>query len=290
MMSREISSRIEEAVYRGLREAGVELAGDVMQALQTAVEQEDPAASGAVVLKRILENLDTAKRTRLPMCQDTGMVMAFIDIGEDLCLPIGRIKMAVEKGAERAYEDGSFRKSVVAEPVFERVNTGNNLPLISYIESVPGNTISIHLLMKGFGSENCSGLAMLNPTTGAAGVEEAILSIIKKAGGKPCPPIVVGVGIGGTSDRAALLSKRALLREIGSSNPDERYAELERSVLEKVQGIGIGSGGLGGKITALGLMIEEEATHIAGLPVAVSINCWADRKVHIEIDSEGNTI
>ena len=290
MMSREISSRIEEAVYRGLREAGVELAGDVMQALQTAVEQEDPAASGAVVLKRILENLDTAKRTRLPMCQDTGMVMAFIDIGEDLCLPIGRIKMAVEKGAERAYEDGSFRKSVVAEPVFERVNTGNNLPLITYIESVPGNTISIHLLMKGFGSENCSGLAMLNPTTGAAGVEEAILSVIKKAGGKPCPPIVVGVGIGGTSDRAALLSKRALLREIGSANPDERYAELERSVLEKVQGIGIGSGGLGGKITALGLMIEEEATHIAGLPVAVSINCWADRKVHIEIDSEGNTI
>ncbi len=285
-----MSSRIEEVVYRGLREAGVELAGDVMQALQTAVQQEDPAASGAVVLKRILENLETAKRTRLPMCQDTGMVMAFIDIGEDLCLPVGRIKKAVEKGAERAYEDGSFRKSVVTEPVFERVNTGNNLPLISYIESVPGNTISIHLLMKGFGSENCSGLAMLNPTTGAAGVEEAILSVIKKAGGKPCPPIVVGVGIGGTSDRAALLSKRALLREIGSANPDERYAELERSVLEKVQGIGIGSGGLGGKITALGLMIEEEATHIAGLPVAVSINCWADRKVHIEIDSEGNTI
>ncbi len=286
----DLEKKLEETVYARLLVAGVELSEDVLSALHSAVRHEAAENSGSVVLSHILKNLSIAKEQRLPMCQDTGMVLAFVDIGEELTVSLGRIKAALERGIERAYEDGSFRKSVVDEPVFDRKNTKTNLPAIIYFESVPGATISIHLLMKGFGSENCSGLEMLNPTKGAEGVEDAVVSIMKKAGGKPCPPVVVGVGIGGTSDRAAILSKRALTRELGSIHEDLRYAELERAIFDRIQGLGIGAGGLGGTVTALGVMIEAEATHIAGLPVAVSINCWADRKAEMVFDREGDLL
>lgn len=283
----ELEKNLEETVYRRMLTAGVELSDDVHDALKMAFEREESANSGSIVLENILKNLAIAKEKRLPMCQDTGMVLGFVDIGEELTVSLGVIKGAIERGIERAYEDGSFRKSVVAEPVFDRDNTKTNLPAVIYFESVPGDTISVHLLMKGFGSENCSGLEMLNPTKGPSGVEDAVVSIMGKAGGKPCPPVVVGVGIGGTSDRAAILSKRALTRKVGTYHQDPRYAGLERSIFDRIQGLGVGAGGLGGIITTLGVMIESEATHIAGMPVAVSINCWADRKAEMVFDKKG---
>lgn len=287
MSTNTIYTTIEQLVCDRLRIAGVELPSDVLSAIKGAAESHDCSPGGELVLEKILENLEIAERSRLPMCQDTGMVVAFLDIGEDASLQLGKVKRAVDAGIKKAYQEGSFRKSVVQEPLFTRENTGTNLPAVIHVEIVPGDGIGIHLLMKGFGSENCSGLRMLNPTAGPGGVVEAVVDIMRAAGGKPCPPVILGVGIGGTSERAAVLSKRALLREVGSKNSDIRYADLEERILAEVQDLQIGPGGFGGAHTALGVLIEQEATHIAGLPVAVSINCWADRKVHIQLDAAG---
>ncbi len=286
MREDETVQKIEQLVYERLLIAGVELPEDVHAALRSAAA----GAEDSVILQAILKNLEIAEQTRLPMCQDTGMAVVFLGIGEELSVCLGDIRRAVDRGIARAYTDGSFRKSVVEESVFQRTNTGNNLPAVYHVEIVAGDHLSVDILMKGFGSENCSSLRMLNPTAGEDGVVDAVVSIMRAAGGKPCPPVVLGVGIGGTSDRAAVLSKKALLREVGSTHRDSRYAALEQRILEAVQALGIGPGGFGGEPTALGVMIEQEATHIAGLPVAVSINCWADRKVHIELDREGREL
>lgn len=284
-------SEIEEKVSSGLKKAGVNLPEDITAALlemRQHYHMNFPDSLGEHVLTSIQENLEIAAREQLPMCQDTGLVWALVTLGSEAPVALKDIHAAVYSGVEKAYREGSFRKSMVEEPVFERRNTKNNLPPIIYTEIVEGGVFSIDLLMKGFGSENCSGLVMVNPTSGADGVVSAVLDIVRKGGGKPCPPIVVGVGIGGTADRALYLSKKALTRELGEPHADPRYAALEERITEAVNQTGIGPGGLGGDVTALGVMLEAEPTHIAGMPVGVTINCWADRKVRINFFPENS--
>ncbi|MGD1821318.1 MAG: fumarate hydratase [Pleomorphochaeta sp.] len=231
-----------------------------------------------VVLNSILENLQLSKKTKIPMCQDTGMFDVFVDIGRDNKSQLKDIETAIKKACALASEKGNYRKSVVSEPVFDRNNTKTNLPPIITYNLVEGKDIEVNVLLKGFGSENCCGVKMLNPTVGKEGVIEAVVDIVKKAGGKPCPPICVGIGLGGTMERAAYLSKRALIRDVSKQNDDCNYSKLEKEILYKLNETKIGSGGFGGVTTALLVQIEQEPTHIAGLPLAVSINCWADRK------------
>lgn len=279
-------SEIEQAVYNAVLKSGVILPGDVKEALKKAIlnetENETSIKSrGSAVITKILENLEAAEKMHIPMCQDTGMVVVFADIGTDASVDLSDIDKAVHAGIESAFLDGFFRKSIVLDPVFQRENTHNNLPALIYHQLVPGRQLTLQLMLKGFGSENCSGLAMLNPTAGVQGVIDAVTKIVSEAGGKPCPPIIVGIGIGGTADRAMQLSKRALFRDVMDEHPDNNYAGLENQILNQLNKLNIGPGGLGGVTTAMAVKIEAESTHIAGLPVGVSISCWADRKQKI---------
>jgi len=272
--------KLAERIQDALMHAVVELDEPVLDLIQRAYAQEERKPAQAV-LDAILKNLELAKETSLPMCQDTGLLLVFADVGRTCPLSLGSIEASIMEGCETAVQQAYFRRSIVAEPVFDRTNTQNNLPPAIWWNLVEGSGLKIQILLKGFGSENCSSVRMLNPTGGKEAVVEAVMQIVQKAGGKPCPPIFVGVGLGGTMDRAAYLSKRALLRDVREANSDERYAALEQEILAAIQTLGIGSGGLGGSITALHVAIEQESTHIAGLPLAVSINCWADRKATI---------
>jgi fumarate hydratase subunit alpha len=279
-------SDIEQSVYNAVCKAGVILPGDVKQSLEKAVTDEADhelsiESRGSAVIGRILENLDAAEKMHIPMCQDTGMVVVFADIGTEAPVTLSDIDKAINTGIETAYADGFFRKSIVLDPVFQRKNTGNNLPAVIYHQLVPGNQLILQIMLKGFGSENCSGLAMLNPTAGIQGVIDTVTKIVSDAGGKPCPPIIAGIGIGGTADRAMQLSKRALFRDVSDEHHDSNYAELEKRILTQLNGLNIGPGGLGGVTTAMAVKIEAESTHIAGMPVGVSISCWADRKCRI---------
>ncbi len=272
--------KLAERIRDALMHAVVELDEDVLDSIKRAYGQEEREPAKAV-LDAILKNLELAKETGLPMCQDTGLLLVFADVGRTCPLSLGSIEASIMEGCETAVQQAYFRRSIVAEPVFDRTNTQNNLPPAIWWNLVEGSGLTLRILLKGFGSENCSSVRMLNPTGGKEAVVEAVRQIVQKAGGKPCPPIFVGVGLGGTMDRAAYLSKRALLRDVRLANSDARYAALEQEILASIQTLGIGSGGLGGTITALHVAIEQESTHIAGLPLAVSINCWADRKATI---------
>ncbi|HAP57237.1 MAG TPA: fumarate hydratase [Sphaerochaeta sp.] len=272
--------KLAERIRDALMHAVVELDEDVLDLIKRAYGQEEREPAKAV-LDAILKNLELAKETGLPMCQDTGLLLVFADVGRTCSLSLGSIEASIMEGCETAVQQAYFRRSIVAEPVFDRTNTQNNLPPAIWWNLVEGSGLTLRILLKGFGSENCSSVRMLNPTGGKEAVVEAVRQIVQKAGGKPCPPIFVGVGLGGTMDRAAYLSKRALLRDVRQANSDARYAALEQEILASIQTLGIGSGGLGGTITALHVAVEQESTHIAGLPLAVSINCWADRKATI---------
>jgi fumarate hydratase subunit alpha len=241
------------------------------------------------VLRMIIENLQIANDRGIPMCQDTGMVIAFIESGPDVPLSDKEILDALDQGIKIAARDGFFRNSVVDDPVFERTNTGTNLPAVVHWMPTTVRGLRFRLMLKGFGSENCSALKMLNPTAGPDGVVSAVSEMVRSAGGKPCPPIVLGVGIGGTAERALQLSKIALLRKTGEPHPEPAYAELEQRIEEAVHRLEIGPGGFGGPLTALGVAIEHEPTHIAGLPVAVSISCWADRKADVRFGGSDGT-
>lgn len=278
-----------ERVKTTLMDASIHLEEGLVKQLQwmsseTARKMEEAPTERAAyeasleVLAMIQENLRLADVNKMAMCQDTGMVVAFVEIGTAVPLSMHAIERAIYQGAEEAIKEGLFRNSVVKEPVFARENTNTNLPPIIYWSPSQAKNLKISLMLKGFGSENCSALAMLNPTASQEGVIEAVAQIVKEAGGKPCPPIVVGVGLGGTSERAALLSKKALLREVGLPHEEANYADLEQKIMDKIQTLKIGPGGFGGPLTALAVAIEYEPTHIAGLPVAVSISCWAGRK------------
>jgi fumarate hydratase subunit alpha len=213
----------------------------------------------------------------VPICQDTGAAVFFIELGQDAHIVGGSLTEAINEGVRRGYKNGYLRKSMVAEPVFERRNTGDNTPAIIHIDVVPGDKLKMLIMPKGGGSENMGRLAMLRPSDGLKGVKEFIVKTVREAGGNPCPPVVVGVGLGGTMEMTALLAKKALARSIGQPNPDPRYAQLESELLEEINKTGVGPQGLGSRITALAVHIEYFPAHITGLPVAVNLNCHVSR-------------
>lgn len=231
---------------------------------------------GREILDKILENADMAARNQVAICQDTGMSVVFLEVGQDVHFVGGDIREAVNAGVRKAYKEGYLRKSVVADPL-RRINTGDNTPAVIHYELVPGDKVRIQVMPKGCGSENMSAVKMLKPSDGLEGITEFVLDTVEKAGANPCPPIIVGVGIGGTFEKAALLAKKALLRSIDKGNEDGYYRELEEMLLEKINDLGIGPQGMGGITTALAVNIEAYATHFAGLPVAVNITCHASR-------------
>lgn len=249
---------------------------DIMNALETACENEQSPV-GKSVLSQIIENDRIAAKEEIPLCQDTGMSVLFVEYGDKVVIEDGSFDEAVNEGVRQAYEEGCLRKSVVEDPVFDRVNTRDNTPAIIHTKIVSGNTIKITAGGKGFGSENMSAIKMLTPSYGVEGVKQFILDTVFKAGPNPCPPIVVGVGIGGTFERAAQLAKKATFRPIDTKNEDERYAALEDELLSEINKMGFGPAGLGGNTTAIGVNIETSPTHIAGMPVAVNICCHAAR-------------
>ena len=255
---------------------------DILTALKNA-ENSESSEIGRNVLSQLIENNRIAAEEEVPVCQDTGMAVLFVEYGDKVVIENGSFKDAVQEGVRRAYIDGYLRKSVVDDPVFERVNTKDNTPAIIYTTIVPGDKIRILAGCKGFGSENMSAIKMLTPSAGLEGVKKFILDTVKYAGPNPCPPIVVGIGIGGTFEKAAMLAKKATLRPINVSNPDSRYAELENELLAEINKMGFGPAGLGGDNTALGVNIEYFPTHIAGMPVAVNICCHAARHKEAEI-------
>ena len=266
------AARITEAIRDLCRRANCHLPQDVRSCLETCRQQE-PWAPAREILDRIVENYEIADRDDCPICQDTGVACVFLKIGQDVHIE-GDLTQAVNEGVRQGYT--LLRKSLVADPL-RRVNTGDNTPAMLYTELVPGDQIEITVAPKGFGSENMSAVKMLRPSDGIDGVVDFVVQTVKNAGPNPCPPIVVGVGIGGTFDKAAYLAKKALLHPLTHNHPDPFYAQLEHTLLEKINALGIGPQGFGGKTTALKVSIETLPTHIAGLPVAVNINCHVTR-------------
>ena len=256
-------------------EANYYLPNDLKEAIEKAEKNEKwPIANN--ILNKILENSQIASAEKMPICQDTGMACVFIDIGQDVHITGGSLEEAINEGVRQGYAEGFLRKSVVKDPL-HRVNTNDNTPALIYYNMVPGDKVKITVAPKGFGSENMSRIAMLKPSDGLEGVKNFVLETVRMAGPNPCPPIVIGIGIGGSFDKAAYLAKKALIRPVNENNTDEFYGNLEKELLEEVNKIGIGPQGFGGKTTALALNIETYPTHIAGLPVAVNINCHATR-------------
>ncbi|WP_294663583.1 fumarate hydratase [uncultured Ruminococcus sp.] len=255
---------------------------DIMTALEKARENEKSEV-GKSVLTQIIENDKLAAKEEVPLCQDTGMAILFVEYGDKVVIEDGSFEDAVNEGVRQAYKDGYLRKSVVNDPVFDRLNTKDNTPAIIHTRIVKGDKIKITAGGKGFGSENMSAIKMLTPSYGIDGVKKFILDTVRTAGPNPCPPIVVGVGIGGTFERCAQLAKKATFRAIDTHNADERYAKLEDELLESINKMGFGPAGLGGTTTAIGVNIETSPTHIAGMPVAVNICCHAARHASAEI-------
>ena len=272
---RELSANeITEVVRRLCTEANCHLPQDMKNCIRNNLNMEDwPGARE--ILERIVENYEIADAENLPICQDTGVACVFLKIGQEVHIN-GDVNEAVNEGVRQGYRDGYLRKSVVRDPL-DRVNTGDNTPAFIYYELVPGDQVEITVAPKGFGSENMSRIKMLRPSDGVQGVVDFVVQAVAEAGPNPCPPIVVGVGIGGTFDKAALLAKKALLRPVDQTSENPFYAALEQELLKKINALGIGPQGLGGRTTALAVNIETLPTHIAGLPVAVNINCHVTR-------------
>ena len=269
------ASMITDTIERLCIEANQVLPDDIKKSIQTCRSCEDgQIASG--ILDNIIENYEIAENEQVPICQDTGMACVFLEIGQDVHITGGDLSEAVDEGVRRGYANGYLRKSVVKDPV-RRGNTGDNTPAMLYTEIVPGENIKITVGPKGFGSENMSAIRMFKPSAGIEGIKDFILETVETAGPNPCPPMVVGVGIGGTFDKAALLAKKALMRPVDTENEDPYYADLEKEMLEKINQLGIGPQGFGGKTTALGLNIETMPTHIAGMPCAINISCHVTR-------------
>ena len=254
---------------------------DVYESLQTRYEQEDGLLAKKT-LEVLMKNADLAKNKMMPICQDTGMAFVYLTIGQEIHITGGSLKEAVEEGVRQGYQEGYLRKSVVDDPLFDRVNTKDNTPAIIYYEMVEGDTFHVKVAPKGFGSENMSQIKMLKPSDGIEGVKDFVMKVFNDAVPNACPPMVIGFGIGGSFDKVTMLAKKAMMRDIGTHHPDARYAALEDELLTKINETGIGPAGYGGKTTALSLNIETFPTHIAGMPVAVSICCHVAR--HKEAD------
>ena len=258
--------------------ANLRLPADVLRALKSARKTEK-SKTGLTVLDAIIQNSVLAGRESIPLCQDTGFAVVFLEIGQDIRITGGDLYNAVNNGIRKGYLKGYLRKSVVGKPFSNRKNTGDNTPAVIHANIVPGNRLKITLLPKGGGAENMSRLKMLTPAMGRKGIEDFVVETVKRAGSNPCPPVIVGVGIGGTSDKAMLLAKKALLRKTGKPSGDRETAKLEKALLSKINALGTGPAGFGGTTTALAVHVETFPCHIASLPVAVNLQCHSARRV-----------
>lgn len=273
----EIIDKVKEMCIK----ANYELGEDVLKKLYDAKNKEQ-SPIGKDILEKLILNANISRDEQMPMCQDTGMAVFFIELGQDVYIEGGSLTEAINEGVRQGYKEGYLRKSVVNDPII-RENTMDNTPAIIHYDLVKGDRLKISFAPKGFGSENMSGLKMLKPSDGIEGIKKFVLDVVKSAGANPCPPIVVGVGIGGTMEKACILAKKALFRKIGESSPIKHIEKLEKELLDEINKTGIGPQGLGGNVTALSVNIEVFPTHIAGLPVAVNINCHAARHIEVEI-------
>lgn len=276
-MMREIGAdKVAETISRLLQEGCYRLSDDVINLLTLAYEKEE-SPPARHVLGKLLENAEVAARDEVPLCQDTGMAVVFLELGQDVHIIGGDLYEAIQEGTRRAYTQGYLRKSVVDRPFSARINTKDNTPAVIHTTIVPGEKLKMTALSKGFGSENMSKIAMLPPAKGRSGVVDFVVACVDEAGANPCPPVIVGVGIGGTAEKCLLLAKEALLRCAGDPHPDAEIAELEAEMLRRINDLGIGAMGYGGRITALAVHIEVFPTHIASLPVAVNLQCHSVR-------------
>jgi len=274
---REINvEEITRTVEKLCIESNYYLPEDVKKALEEAVEKEE-SPLGVEILSDILKNQEIARTNDVPICQDTGLAVIFLELGQDVRLVGGNINDAIDEGVKRGYINGYLRKSAVDDPFIVRKNTGDNTPAIIHTKIVPGEKIKLILAPKGGGSENMSALAMLKPSDGIKGIKEFVLNTVEKAGANPCPPIIVGIGIGGTIEKTTLIAKQSLLRNVGEHNTNPKVAKLEEELLEEINKLGIGPQGFGGRITALAVNIETFPAHIASMPVAINIQCHAAR-------------
>lgn len=272
---REINAQmVTEAVSRLFMEANTQLGEDVLMALEQARDKEE-SPTAKEVLGELLENARIANQEKVPMCQDTGLAVVFAELGQDVHITGGYLYEAIQEGVRRGYQEGYLRKSA-CHP-FSRVNTGDNTPAIIHLDLVPGDRLRLVAVPKGGGSENMSRVMMLTPSVGKAGIMDYVVERVREAGSNPCPPVIVGVGIGGTFEKAAILAKKALLRPLGSSNPDPELNQMEAELFRRINDLGIGPQGYGGRTTALGVFIEMMPCHIASLPVAVNLQCHASR-------------
>ena len=281
-MVREVDVRsIEDGVARMCMETNVLAPDDLIKALKKGMAEEEPGTAREI-FRVLLENLEVARNENLPICQDTGMTVIFLDVGQDVHLAGGDVSEAVNEGVRRGYRQGYLRKSVVADPL-RRMNTGDNTPAVIHFRVMPGDKVRVTVVPKGFGSENMSAIRMLKPTEGYEGIKHFVIDTIKNAGANPCPPIVVGIGVGGTFEKAAIMAKEALTRPLGKPSEDENTRRMEIDLLKEINKLGIGPQGLGGRVTALSVAINTYPTHIAGLPVALNICCHVYRHASIEI-------
>jgi len=270
------SIKIKDKVKELFLKANYHINQDLMKLLQRA-QKKEISPIGKYVLNMIIENNKIASKEEVPICQDTGLAVVFIELGQEVHLVGGDFAEAINQGVKEAYKEGYLRKSTVDDPVFERKNTNTNTPAIIYTDIVPGDKIKLLVMPKGFGSENMSTITMLKPTDGEKEIIDFVVGTVKKAGPNPCPPSIIGVGIGGTIDKAMVIAKKAIIRKIGRSNKNSKYAALEKEILTKINNLGIGPAGLGGNITCLAVHIDYLPTHIAGIPVAVNVCCHAAR-------------
>ncbi len=268
--------QITETVSNLFQEACLYLPKDVLTALKRAQEKEEsPVAKD--VLDKMIENTEISAKEKIPLCQDTGAAVVLLELGQEVHITGGYLETAINEGVRQGYEKGYLRKSMVRQPFSARVNTKDNTPAIIHTDIVPGDKLKISVIPKGGGSENCSRLTVMPPAKGRQGIIDFVVNIVNDSGSNPCPPIVIGIGIGGTTDKAMTLAKRALFRKLGEPNPDPEVAELEKEILKHVNNLGIGPMGYGGRTTALAVHVEVFPAHIASMPVAVNIQCWCAR-------------
>jgi fumarate hydratase subunit alpha len=274
---REIKAeKITETIANLCQQANYELGDDVLAALEQA-EQAEESPLGRAILRELLENAQIAREGVFPLCQDCGTAVVFLEVGQDAHIVGGELREAVDEGVRQGYAQGYLRKSMVRQPFTARINTGDNTPTVLYTEVVPGDRLRIAVMSKGGGAENMSRLAMLKPAQGREGIIETVVTAVDEAGGMPCPPLIIGLGIGGTAEMAVLQAKRSLLRTVGQPSPDPELAELERDILERVNELGIGPMGLGGRTTALAVHALAMPAHIASMPLAVNLQCHSAR-------------